>query len=161
MRSQTPCFIGLFLILLASFVSCSPSQICNQGVSNLSLDPQGSPCKTICDCSNQKFEGVCNSGVCISRIREDCGTSGQQELCLPLPSTTGACRQGVKRCGPDYLSGGGTARYSRSQKRESAARMARTTTAMARSTRRTPIVPSCKVAPLANRAHATRGIPPS
>lgn len=92
---------SVFLMLCSSFEGCSPSNICNKGVSSLTLNPNGSSCKTHCDCNNQRYEGYCLEGACKALPREKCDTKGREDPCLPqtlFQSEPGSCTTGRKVC---------------------------------------------------------------
>jgi len=92
----------VFVILFCVFHSpgCSETKQCTSGISDLSIDPNKSPCKAKCDCNNQAFEGDCVQGACVAFPREFCEGAGKIETCI---SQLSRCN-GTKKCFPSYLS---------------------------------------------------------
>lgn len=81
---------------------CQPSSRCSNGISELTIDPNGRPCLKNCDCNNQSFVGFCDrSDRCVSKQREDCQVRDQKEQCL-LEIEVG-CRVGARICQDEGL----------------------------------------------------------
>ena len=107
--------LGAVVLVLACWtgvgVGCGAPPICqpDDRVSNLTINPDGSPCKYKCECNNQAYEGYCTTeGVCDSVARGDCAKKGIQTGCFVRPKPEGTsvtCQSGagIKTCKPDYL----------------------------------------------------------
>ncbi|MBU49782.1 MAG: hypothetical protein CL920_13905, partial [Deltaproteobacteria bacterium] len=97
---RVSCLCLCLLPLLWAGEACSPKTYCSDaGVSDLTLDPSGSPCTADCDCNNQTYEGRCVSQKCVVRAREFCKTQGETRSCQRVDGTC----QGTQTCAPTYL----------------------------------------------------------
>lgn len=94
--------IGLLVCsLLPALEGCSRNTVCVTGINQNSLNPQGSICKTHCDCNNQNYEGYCIDGLCKALERERCDVAGRSQRCLPqatFQAATGTCTEGIRTC---------------------------------------------------------------
>ncbi len=84
-------------------LGCGAPSVCDDDSvpSSFTINPNGSPCKRLCECNNQNYEGFCSSaGVCDSIPREACSKEGARRGCLLRPEPAGGvCRAGVQVCG--------------------------------------------------------------
>ncbi|HAA58115.1 MAG TPA: hypothetical protein DCE42_25355 [Myxococcales bacterium] len=96
-------FFSLHLLLFQS--GCSDTTQCQQEdrISQLSVNPSGSPCNFNCDCNNQVYEGVCQDGKCLSFQRDNCSVPGQRQPCFPVVGECTGGSSGSQICKPDYL----------------------------------------------------------
>ncbi|MBU50153.1 MAG: hypothetical protein CL920_15800 [Deltaproteobacteria bacterium] len=99
-----------YLLFIACFYAlgingCGSGHVCKNDVSNLTIDPNGSPCSERCECNNQLFHGFCNDqGVCEAYTRKDCTEPGETQSCTLLkPDIKEGCDQGQQTCQPEEL----------------------------------------------------------
>jgi len=69
----------LLIVLVAGWSSalgsgCSGPMACINGISPISINPNGNLCQEDCECNNQNHEGICVQGRCNSISREPCVT---------------------------------------------------------------------------------------
>ena len=91
--------VSLFCCLVALPHACTPPTVCEDPVSDMTINPKGSPCSKKCECNNQHYTGDCIVGKCKSVLRDTCGVIGQPQECFDVIHN---CR-GVQKCKPDYL----------------------------------------------------------
>jgi len=91
--------IGIFILLTSA---CSGEPIEKDCVNEISqaldIDPQGSACKSKCECNNQRYEGDCISGRCQSKKRESCLKEGEKRVCVTDNQSSKGCSTGLQIC---------------------------------------------------------------
>ena len=91
----------LFLFCFIIFSCGQQSEVCVNSISPFAIETQGRPCKNICDCNNQLFEGVCSEGKCNSKERGTCTKKGLKEECQLIGNFK--CTKGFKVCQDEGL----------------------------------------------------------
>ena len=113
---------GSFVVLLGLFLfvrcggpppttcdggNCGTDATCVNNIDKKTINPNGRPCQSQCDCNNQNYTGSCDYNpttqkqACNSRQRTGCTNKGEKKTCL-LNDTQG-CRSGIQVCQDEGL----------------------------------------------------------
>ncbi len=76
-------FFIFFPFLFISHFGCGFEIVCKNGISNLTINPNKSPCTEDCECNTQFYEGRCIEGVCTARKRDECNP-GDSRKCTSM-----------------------------------------------------------------------------